>query len=339
MKYIFFIFTIILYLITLHTLQAQVNLDSGQVIYLPFNGSANDESGNGNNGINHGASLTNDRFGNSGRAYSFDGINDYIEIPLSPNITMTTNSFTVTCWINTTTAPFQNDGIIGNFRYNANSIWSMSIHGDNSTHRGKFAFFLRDSTLTNVHIMTPSPMNDGNWHFLAGIRDTIQHKIIFKMDGYDVGEAPDTVFNVNSGQNIWVGEHLYRYFQGLIDDIRIYRRVLNATEIDSIYHEGGWALSFIKDIEEFPAKFYLMQNYPNPFNPTTTIEFDLHKTSNVALKIFNTLGEGVAILVSDRLTAGSYSYEWDASNMPSGVYLYSLEDGEYIETRKMILMR
>jgi hypothetical protein len=83
----------------------------------------------------------------------------------------------------------------------------------------------------------------------------------------------------------------------------------------------------------------LNQNYPNPFNPTTTILFDLPKTSKVSLKVFNILGEEVATLVSDRLSSGSYSYEWDARDLASGVYLYQLKTGDYIETKKMILMR
>ena len=86
-------------------------------------------------------------------------------------------------------------------------------------------------------------------------------------------------------------------------------------------------------------QFRLCQNYPNPFNPTTIIEFDTPKTSQVILKIFNILGEEVATLVSDRLFAGSYSYEWNASNLASGVYLYRLQAGDYIETRKMVLMK
>jgi hypothetical protein len=90
---------------------------------------------------------------------------------------------------------------------------------------------------------------------------------------------------------------------------------------------------------EKKTSFQLFANYPNPFNPSTTIEFDLPKTSEVTLKIFNTLGEEVATLVSDRLSAGSYSYEWDASQLASGVYLYRLEAGRYVETKKMILMR
>jgi hypothetical protein len=98
----------------------------------------------------------------------------------------------------------------------------------------------------------------------------------------------------------------------------------------------------------------LSQNYPNPFNPSTTIEFDLPKTTNVTPKIFNILGEEVATLVSDRLATGNYSYDWDAGNMATGVYLYrqsvgSLttksghyvagEAGDFVETRKMVLWR
>jgi hypothetical protein len=86
----------------------------------------------------------------------------------------------------------------------------------------------------------------------------------------------------------------------------------------------------------------IFQNYPNPFNPSTTIEFDLPKTSTVTLKIYNILGEEVTTVVSDRLNAGSYTYEWDASRsagIASGVYLYRLQAGDFVETRKMVLMR
>jgi hypothetical protein len=99
----------------------------------------------------------------------------------------------------------------------------------------------------------------------------------------------------------------------------------------------GFAGSLHENI--LPEIFVLYPNYPNPFNPITTIAFDLPKTSEVTLKVFNILGEEVTTLVADRLSAGSYSYEWDASNLASGVYLYRLQTGEYIETRKMILMR
>ena len=84
-------------------------------------------------------------------------------------------------------------------------------------------------------------------------------------------------------------------------------------------------------------------NKPFPWragaNQNTTIEFNIPQTSEVSLNIYNILGEEVATLVSDRLSAGSYSYEWDASNLVSGVYLYRLQAGDHIQTRKMVLMR
>jgi hypothetical protein len=83
-----------------------------------------------------------------------------------------------------------------------------------------------------------------------------------------------------------------------------------------------------KELSQKPLAFVLHQNYPNPFNPNTTIEFDLPKMSDVTIKVFNIIGEEVATLVSDRLSAGSYSYEWDASKYASGVYLYRLQAGD-----------
>jgi Zn-dependent metalloprotease len=88
-----------------------------------------------------------------------------------------------------------------------------------------------------------------------------------------------------------------------------------------------------------PLEYALKQNYPNPFNPTTTIEFSLPNTEFVTLKVYNLLGEEVATLLSASLHSGSYKYEWDASQLASGVYLYKLEAGDYTEVRKMILMK
>ena len=106
-----------------------------------------------------------------------------------------------------------------------------------------------------------------------------------------------------------------------------------------VYKEGGVILNTKLKQELLMVDHFLKQNYPNPFNPSTTIAFDLPKMSEVTLKIFNILGEEVATLVSERLSAGSYSYECDASNLASGVYLYRLQTGSYVETRKMVLMR
>ena len=95
----------------------------------------------------------------------------------------------------------------------------------------------------------------------------------------------------------------------------------------------------IKVSNNIPSHFSLKQNFPNPYNSSTIIQFDLPKTSQITLKIFNILGEEVTALVSSRLAGGSYTYEWDGSNEASGVYLYRLEAEGFIKTRKMVLVR
>jgi hypothetical protein len=94
-----------------------------------------------------------------------------------------------------------------------------------------------------------------------------------------------------------------------------------------------------KSETNIPLEYTLKQNYPNPFNPTTTIEFDLPYSEFVTLKIYNILGEEVSTLVSKKLAVGNYKYEWDSSSLASGVYLYRLEAGDFVESKKMILLR
>jgi hypothetical protein len=95
----------------------------------------------------------------------------------------------------------------------------------------------------------------------------------------------------------------------------------------------------IEQLSNRVNNFNLSNNYPNPVNPTTTIEFTLPMTSEVTLQIFSILGEVVATLVLERLPAGNYKCDWDASGMASGVYLYRLQADNHIETRKMVVMR
>jgi|GEM_PF-1270083 len=92
--------------------------------------------------------------------------------------------------------------------------------------------------------------------------------------------------------------------------------------------------------ELIPAKYSLEQNYPNPFNPSTIIEFSLPEdVTNVKLSIYNALGEKVAELVNTSLTAGKYQYQWNASNVATGVYIYELRTDKFVSVKKMLLMK
>ncbi|MBI5060067.1 T9SS type A sorting domain-containing protein [candidate division KSB1 bacterium] len=88
-----------------------------------------------------------------------------------------------------------------------------------------------------------------------------------------------------------------------------------------------------------PTEYRLYQNYPNPFNPTTEIQFDLPENARVKLRIYNTLGQLVATLLNGPREAGQHTVTWDASEMPSGLYIYRLEARSFVDAKKMILIR
>ncbi|MGB5875130.1 MAG: T9SS type A sorting domain-containing protein, partial [Bacteroidota bacterium] len=103
----------------------------------------------------------------------------------------------------------------------------------------------------------------------------------------------------------------------------------------------GGVVTSVKGNKEtsIPVQFALAQNYPNPFNPSTTIEFALPHAGFVTLSVYNVLGEEVATLIAGEHAAGTFRTSWDASGLPSGVYFYRLSAGDYVQTKKAVLMR
>lgn len=88
-----------------------------------------------------------------------------------------------------------------------------------------------------------------------------------------------------------------------------------------------------------PEKFSLYNNYPNPFNPVTVIKFDIVKSQNVKLRVFNMLGEEITVLVDQNLTPGSYSVDFNAGSYSSGMYFYRLETQGFSDTKRMVLVK
>jgi hypothetical protein len=88
-----------------------------------------------------------------------------------------------------------------------------------------------------------------------------------------------------------------------------------------------------------PGRFTLYQNHPNPFNPSTTIELALPEKAHVRLEIFNLLGQKIATLIDEDLSAGTHRVEWNGSDYASGVYLYKLTAGDFVDTKKMLLLK
>ncbi len=122
--------------------------------------------------------------------------------------------------------------------------------------------------------------------------------------------------------------------------------VITVTAIDAANNDF-FAYSFgvdsrltdVESEEAIPTEFALMQNFPNPFNPTTNIKFALPTESNVSLKIYNILGEEVAALINKVMPAGFHTYNFDATRLSSGMYIYRIEAGSFVQVKKMLLMK
>jgi Secretion system C-terminal sorting domain len=130
-----------------------------------------------------------------------------------------------------------------------------------------------------------------------------------------------------SGQNIFIG---FRYHTNTNPDGYF-------VQLDDVTLEGTVGISQLGT--NVPDKFSLSQNYPNPFNPTTKINFDLAKSSNVKLTVFNSLGQMVKNIFEGYKPAGTYTADFNAGSLSSGTYYYRLETDFYTETKKMLLVK
>jgi hypothetical protein len=100
---------------------------------------------------------------------------------------------------------------------------------------------------------------------------------------------------------------------------------------------GNPSVSVKEDFQ--PMNYMLSQNYPNPFNPTTNITINLPNSHHTTLKVYNILGKEVETLINEKLESGQHYVTWNAKNFPSGLYYYRLISGDFIETKKMVLVK
>ena len=93
------------------------------------------------------------------------------------------------------------------------------------------------------------------------------------------------------------------------------------------------------DLNPIPQTIELLQNYPNPFNPVTTIEFTIPKSAFVNITVYDVMGRVIKNLVEEYINAGNYSIKWDATDIPSGIYLITMSSGTYNQTQKALLLK
>ncbi|MAL16647.1 MAG: hypothetical protein CL670_09270 [Balneola sp.] len=158
-------------------------------------------------------------------------------------------------------------------------------------------------------------------------------------------------------ENGMVTEFLEEYYNEDLEDWEIeYNSLITYDEEDRVdavteesYFDGEWFIDYrttysygaVTSVKpnELVSDFNLSQNYPNPFNPSTNISYSIPSASKVVLEVYNVLGRRVATLVEGNLNAGTHTTNFDASSLPSGIYYYKLQSGDFVEVRSMTLIK
>jgi hypothetical protein len=124
-----------------------------------------------------------------------------------------------------------------------------------------------------------------------------------------------------------------------IDDISTVQATSLVYRLKQINFDGSFEYSDVVEVEVVPIQFELSQNYPNPFNPNTTISFSLPRATQLKINLYNMLGEQVATIAEGNYEVGNYKVTFNASSLPTGTYIYRLESNEFIQTKKMMLLK
>lgn len=178
-------------------------------------------------------------------------------------------------------------------------------------------------------------MPDGRWGLSA--KESITNGNIYSRKNLSLPDGSNLMFKKVNDKNYFYGAKIFAGKQILVSDYPDYSitgKFNNNRPIKVVT-----AITDVKDNETIPNNFSLKQNYPNPFNPSTVISYQVPTDGTVMLKIYNITGEEVRTLVNENKPAGKYEVIFDASGLPSGVYLYKISTGNFVQVKKMLLMK
>lgn len=292
----------------------------------PFNGNANDISGNGLHGMVNGASLTMDRFGSPNGAYQFDGVDDYIVVPDTNLLDFDfSEDFSVAAWVripptqNHTTGSTRNIIVIKWKVVGVNPdpyAYTLSVMNQTAATPGGVRAVKHDRTCNNTPINESAvTINDSTFHHAVYVRDGSKLKLY--IDGnLDTTVTDITTCTTINGDSLYIGRRGgnvdYEWLTGIIDEVQIYDCALDPGQIDSLFNYTPAGINEIANNNELTI-------YPNPSTGLFTVE-----------------GTVTDILVYDlygRLVLRTNKKEIDMSDKPKGVYIVQV--GEI--TRKLVL--
>jgi len=301
-------------------------------------------------------------FGDASTGYAWMSLNDYAEY----HIYKTTNGGDNWDEIQNISGPGYLTGSIGFFDANTGFMAGPDMWIKTTTDGGSI---WEDAVINNLPADFPATRDAGavtvvdantawiigeglllkttdkgaNWNFMEtglSLSDTTFYTISFLNDqlGY-IGTYEGSILKTTDGGNSWELDETF------LNTFRFYSSGFN--NHDEVYFGTSngriikWKIP-VDDVEESNTtvkNYFLAQNYPNPFNPVTNVRYAINNREFVSLKVYDVLGNEVATLVNGEKPAGEYTVKFDASKLASGVYVYQIKAGEFIQSKKLILMK
>jgi len=300
----------------------QVNLDSGLVAKYYFNGNANDESGNGNDGTVNGASLTTDRFGNVNSAYSFDGVSNFIDI--ADNASLRPQKVTVAAWIKLNSQ----NGLTPIFYKQMYEVYALSSNGLDIKQNSGCVWY--DGTGWQYFSFTAPKPDIAEWCFVLGSFDGTNLK--FYQNGVLISDTtglPSTNIDNCAGGSFKIGrwhDLSSEFFNGTIDDIRVYNRALNEQEIQALYLEGQSisatitipdTIQNITQTVELPVNTSTLNTSDNIISYQFNLAYDETKLQYSNADVTGTIADGGTVVVNNS-TAGQLEISYMTTTPLSG---------------------
>ena len=265
------------------------------------------------------------QWGNALNGTGTSSSTDYVNTGWTTDIG--TSSWTISLWLKDITTTF---GYL--FGDNTAGSWRSFLNGAAGTNN----IILRGGGMTDLIVtgVVPGP------NVVTFVYDSAAGQTRGYKNGVLVNTKTQTPLNINGTAPFKVGG--YSTSAGLLgkmDEFRLYDKALSDAEVAAAWNHQFIISGITPVLNIIPEDYALSQNYPNPFNPTTTIKFNVPVTGMVILKVYDVLGKEVASLVNEVKNAGSYTVDFDGSELSSGAYFYRIEAGDYMDVKKMVLLK
>ena len=300
------------------------DISTGIVAQYDFSGNAIDLSGNGNNGVVNGATLTSDRFGNANSAYSFNGSTNFIQVPNSSSLQFSSNKMSVSFWA--TYLSFATNG-------NDNILMSKQ-NGNGSTQQG-FNVFQGSTATGNTGLLVSNGggILGGVTSGTIGLSQTKHIVLIYDngisktyINGVSVNTGTSTATIGANTMDLLIGKANWsnpnaKPFNGILDDIRIYNKALTDCDIDSLFNMPSTVSTGINKLIS-KSNFIV---YPNPANEDLTVMFNSNEAKPLSIELFDIYGK---LVQQSKVTSslGENKIEFNLNELTQGVYLIKVEN-------------